>query len=179
MDVQALLEFLIREGSAWVQAQRDLYRPDGRPLTTQEKQNFGSFFEIEALDSARVRKVPVIHNPDFYGQLAQLGVHIPLDFSEMAGITFADTILISVGRTPPGAPLDSLLFHELVHVVQYETLGVPQFVHRYVHGWAQNGFRYDRIPLERDAYELQGSYESQPQRAFSVMAEVRRRLGVL
>lgn len=178
MDVQTLLEFLIREGAAWVQAQSNLHRPNGRVLTAQEKQNFSGFFEPETLDATRMRKVPVIENPEFYGQLAQLGVQVPLDFSQMAGITFADTILISVARTPLGAPLDSLIFHELVHVVQYEVLGVPEFVLRYVQGWAQNGFRYDGIPLERDAYELQGRYDSQPQRAFSVRAEVHRRLGL-
>jgi len=178
MDVQALLEFLIREGAAWVQAQKGLHRPNGRVLTTQEKRSFAGFFEPETLDAARVKKVPVIQNPDFYDELAQLGVQAPMDFSEMAGITFGDTILISVTKTPPDAPLDSLLFHELVHVVQYEALGVPEFVRRYIQGWAQNGFQYAAIPLERDAYELQGRYDAQPQQPFSVSVEVRRRLGL-
>ena len=52
------------------------------------------------------------------------------------------------------------------------------FVQQYIQGWAQNGFQYGAIPLERDAYELQQRYELQPEQAFSVREEVRRRLGI-
>lgn len=71
-----------------------------------------------------------------------------------------------------------LLFHELIHVVQYETIGLQVFVEQYIQGWAQSGFQYTAIPLERDVYDLQDRYESHPQQGFSVRAEVRRRLGV-
>jgi hypothetical protein len=30
----------------------------------------------------------------------------------------------------------------LVHVVQYDLLGVDEFMDQYVTGWAQNGFDY-------------------------------------
>jgi hypothetical protein len=58
-----------------------------------------------------------------------------------------------------------------VHVVQYRILGVAAFVRRYVLGWANNGRRYEAIPLERDAYELQARFESNPGRPFSVERE--------
>lgn len=178
MDRTALVDFLIRNGQAWVQSQRDVYRPTARPLAAEEKANFHGFFDPETLESARIKKVPIIQNPEFYGQLAALRVPIPLDFTTMSGITFDDTILVSETRTPQDESLTPLLFHELVHVVQYETLGLEAFVKEYIQGWAQNGFRYAAIPLERDAYELQSRYESQPQQAFSVRVEVRQRLGL-
>ncbi len=178
MDIQVVIDFLIQNGAEWVRAQRDLYRPTARPLTTEEKAAFAGFFDAQTLDSAQIKNVPVIQNPEFYGQLSALGVSTPLDFTMMAGITFEDTILISVTRTLPSTPFAPLLFHELVHVVQYETLGLQGFVVQYIRGWEQNGFQYAAIPLEHDAYELQSRYESQPQQAFSVRAEVRRRLGL-
>lgn len=59
-----------------------------------------------------------------------------------------------------------LAFHELVHVVQYEILGVDAFVTRYLGGLV--GDRdYFAIPLELAAYTAQARYATIPQ-AFSV-----------
>jgi hypothetical protein len=178
MDIQEVVEFMIRKGAEWVRTQREQHRPDAQPLTEKEQQNLAGYFAPATLDAARVKSVPVIPAPEFYDQLAALGFQNPLDFTQMAAITFADTILISARHPPPDTSRDALLFHELVHVVQYEALGVEEFVRRYVRGWAQNGFRYEGIQLERDAYDLQGRYEAQPRRPFAVRAEVRRRLGL-
>jgi len=68
---------------------------------------------------------------------------------------------------------DGLLFHELVHVEQYRQLGIPRFAELYVLGFL-NGGDYDHIPLERNAYELGGRYESNPAQQFSVADEVAR-----
>lgn len=73
----------------------------------------------------------------------------------------------------------SLMFHELVHVVQYQLLELAEFVEWYVHGWVKNGFDYFAIPLERYAYELQRRYDESSGQVFSVAEEVRRRLFVL
>ena len=45
----------------------------------------------------------------------------------MAGITFVNTILLSEAMLP-SANLSPLLFHECVHVCQYDVLGVDAFV---------------------------------------------------
>jgi len=60
------------------------------------------------------------------------------------------------------------LFHELVHVAQYQRIGVDRFLHHYVTSWAQAGFRYERIILEMHAYGLdrEFSYSAAP---FSVI----------
>jgi hypothetical protein len=47
-----------------------------------------------------------------------------------------------------------ILFHELVHAVQYRVLGLRQFARLYVTGFL-NGGGYEGIPLERQAYELE------------------------
>lgn len=107
-------------------------------------------FAAATLDAARLVRVPIIENPDFYSRLER----VPMDLRRSAAITYGDTILIS-GRYVPIAPPPSLVFHELVHVVQYSILGIPEFAHRYVMGWAENGFEYLRIPLEAQAYALE------------------------
>ena len=53
---------------------------------------------------------------------------------------------------------------------------IADFVTRYIRGWAENGYDYHAIPLERDAYRLQERYERNPEQSFSVSEEVARRL---
>ena len=173
MNSQQLIEYLIAEGQSWVLEQRELHRPAVIPLDALVREKFNPFFEDAVLNEGRFKGVPAIQNPSFYAELEAMGQSIPLDFTAMHGITFIDTVLLSqrFGQTSfPG-----LLFHELVHVVQYRILGVAEFVTRYVRGWAENGYRYEAIPLERDAYELQHRYEANPNQPFSVREEVTQR----
>ncbi len=88
------------------------------------------------------------------------------NFSLMAAITFVDTIVSHEPFT------DRLLFHELVHVVQYQKLGLPEFAAKYVRGFL-NGGSYEAIPLEVNAYELEARFAAEPAMPFSAEAEVR------
>jgi hypothetical protein len=178
MNLEDLLTYLIEKGRYWVQEQRNHHRSSGRTLTEPEKAAFQRFFGEGILNLSRVKRVPIIVNPGFYAELGAMGIPPPLDFTTMEGITFIDTVLISDSEHPQHEPLASLLFHELVHVVQYAWLGKDVFVERYVREWAEGGQDYFSIPLEKDAYHLQERYEAQPQQGFSVVAEVIRRLGL-
>jgi hypothetical protein len=101
-----------------------------------------------------------------------MGRPIPLDFTAMWGITFIDTIVLATTKVGVNSErLISLLFHECVHICQYQQLGLHAFMERYVLGWAQNGFQYKKIPLEEHAYYLQNKFETTAQ-PFSVEASV-------
>ena len=134
------------------------------------------FVPVEVLATVRLASVPVIQNPPFYADLKKVGIEVLLDFRQMTGITFVDTVLIS--QSAPVAPPEwlPLLFHELVHVLQYQELGLDRFVQVYVLGWAAGGFRYEDIPLERDAYELDAKFRSAPGEPFDARVAVRKRL---
>jgi hypothetical protein len=108
-----------------------------------------------------------VANPEFYQMLRTLGFRNLPDQAKMAAITFSDVV---VSHEPFS---DGLLFHELVHVEQYRQLGIPRFSELYVRGFL-NGGSYEAIPLEVNAYTLEGRFESDPHRAFSVEDEVRR-----
>ncbi len=103
----------------------------------------------------RVARVPGIDNPPFYREIGR----VVLDFTGMTAITFADTVVLNRRFVEGPAPA-GLLFHELVHVVQYDVLGVDEFTRLYVGGWAAGGFSYRDIPLERMAYRLQAEFEA-------------------
>ena len=92
----------------------------------------------------------------------------------MAGLTFQDTFFVSQLR--PIENLLALIFHELVHVVQYEILGVDELVKQYVHGLADGGYDYFKIPAEIVAYDLQARFEAHQLAGVDVMEEIRQRL---
>jgi hypothetical protein len=96
----------------------------------------------------------------------------------MSGITYGDTILIAPDVAGEGLTWRRLLFHEMVHVVQYEILGFDPFIDRYLRGWAAVGYRYRAIPLEEDAYAIEAMFTGGLQGSFSVRQEVERRLAV-
>jgi len=70
----------------------------------------------------------------------------------MAGITFGDMYFVHPTHSSEG-----IHFHELVHVVQWSTLGVNEFLLTYALGIAQHG--YEQSPLEAIAFDLQGRFE--------------------
>ncbi len=162
-----LLEVLRVNGAAWVRSQRDALRGRALPLPRSIRPKLDRYFAEPVLEAVRVSETPEIANPTFYAQLGW----IPLDFRDMEGISFDNVILLkSVPRTEP--QLASLLFHELVHVVQYSILGIDAFMDAYVLGWAAAGCDYFRIPLEMNAYELQGRF-GRGEALFSVEAGVK------
>jgi hypothetical protein len=129
------------------------------------------FFPDSALNSARlvVLAGQRVNNLRFYGELVQMGfasADLP-DFAHMVAITFVDTVVSHETFT------DRLLFHELVHVVQYAKLGLPEFAAKYVKGFLRGG-SYEAIPLEMNAYELDARFTAAPAGPFSVEAEVQR-----
>ena len=146
---------MARRGEAWIRRQRERYRPDARPLGEEEDALLAPHFAGATRGSVRIARVAGIENPPFYREIGK----VLLDFTGMSGITFVDTVVVHAGRMPDPPPA-AFLFHELVHVVQYEVLGVAEFTRRYVAGWAEGGFSYHAIPLERQAFRLQAGFES-------------------
>ncbi len=167
--MKELIEYLIREGRRWTRSQQETLRPFGAALQPELKNFYSQYFHEETLDTVVVCVRPVIDNPPFYADLARRGITIPLDFTQMSGITFSDTVVLTQAYSDPNVSAP-LLFHECVHVVQYRKLGVDRFVEEYVRGWADNNYDYSSIPLEQEAYALQNRFSSGER--FSVEAVV-------
>jgi hypothetical protein len=172
------LDFFVEQGRAWAALMHSELHPLGLPLRPPLIDSLKPFVQGGALERIRVVPVPAIPNPPFYAQLHAQGLRVPLDFAEMSGLTFLDTILISQSRPVlDDAAFTGLLFHESVHVVQYQYLGTDRFMFEYVHGWARNGYEYRLIPLEEQAFALQDRFMSAPSVPFSVHDEVKNTWG--
>lgn len=143
--------------------------PGAVAIPSAQKRRLASYFPEAILNAVRVHEgdpLPV-PQPPLTGLVRKLGLTYP-DLSLTAAITFGDLI---VTRAPMSL---SLLFHELVHVVQYRQLGIPAFARRYVQGLLTHR-AYERIPLEAQAFQLEARFEFDRQ-PFNVEAEVTRLL---
>ena len=154
----------------FIAQQRWKYLLESAPMTTVQIESLRSFFPASVLEAARfVELMPDrrISNPLFYGELKSMGFsrEVLPDFAEMAAVTFVDLIVSY------GAISEQTRFHELVHVVQYQKLGVHAFASRYVTGFLSAG-GHEGIPLERNAYTLEARFKADTSKPFSVEAEV-------
>jgi hypothetical protein len=163
------LEWVIQQVAEYIEWQRQTHRSGAVPLNAGQKAAMQPFFLPSTLESARVLVLTGdrVGNPPFYRALVQMGFDAAAlpDFSLMAAITFVDTVVSHEPFT------ERLLFHELVHVVQYEKLGLAEFASKYVRGFLSGG-SYDGIPLEMNAYELDARFAGIHTKAFSVSDEV-------
>jgi hypothetical protein len=86
--------------------------------------------------------------------LSRMGLH---EFSymermQLAGVTYKDTYFVRQSSLS-----ESLHFHELVHVAQWDRLGMDNFLLAYGVGIIQ--FGYERSPFEQMASSLQNCFE--------------------
>jgi len=148
----------------YIRAQRAHYYSRAVPLTFSEL--WSRFFS--QVDLQRIRVVQPgqerIPNPPFYTELEQIGFTGLPNFTTMGAITFDDVVVFHEPLTP------QLIFHEMVHIVQYRLLGIDDFARLYVRGYLHGG--YNGTPLEVCAYELDGRF-IMGSVGFDVEAEVR------
>jgi len=172
MDLKTLPPAMVSQLATMVEeyinSSRKKYAPQTVPLTDAQRNTMQPFFTDSVLDSARLCLLHGIRvpNPSMYSMAKMMGIRNLPDFSDMAAITFVDVIVSHQEFT------DALLFHELVHVVQYAQMGLKEFAARYVNGFIQGG-SYEEIPLEKNAYLLESRFSQGNGNPFSVDDEVR------
>ena len=152
---------LISNVALFVEEQRREHAPESRRLSDLERVSLAVHFPGDVLERVRVTRVKHLQNPPFYAELERMGFQNLPQFRRMAAVTFVDVIVAQSEFTP------SLLFHELVHVVQFKELGLHRFAELYVRGFLETG-EYLSIPLERVAYHLEGLFRLRPDLAIEV-----------
>ena len=152
----------------YILSSRKNYGSKAVPLSPHQRSLMQAFFPAEILDQARLvlLRGERIQDPPFYGAALMMGFKNLPSFADTTAVTFVDVIVLQEEFT------DDLLFHELVHAVQYAQLGTREFASRYVNGFI-NGGSYENIPLERQACELEQRYSASKPQAFSVVDEVK------
>ncbi|HEY2170570.1 MAG TPA: hypothetical protein VGJ30_13150 [Candidatus Angelobacter sp.] len=154
---------------SYISDSRKKYAGQATVLTDAQRSAMQPFFSTAILDSARlcVLHGTRVSNPSMYAMAKMMGIRNLPDFAGMRAITFVDVIVSHEDFT------DALLFHELVHVVQYSQMDLKEFATRFVNGFVQGG-SYEEIPLEKMAHALDARFSQNAAQVFSVDDEVRR-----
>jgi hypothetical protein len=167
---QAELSGLIGEAVAWVQQQRDKYRPLSDPLSESVKDKLRPFFSAEILDRLKIKDVSqtseTIPYPPFYERVRAGGSRVVPDAAHMTAMPFLDVALFN------RQPTLRTIFHTLVHVTQFTVVGLEKVMAGYFQALNESGL-WMVVPYEEQAYRMDARYTKDPADIFSVEAEVR------
>lgn len=152
MSIQHLLTRL-PQVRGWILKTLEQHQSLARPVASYGFSRLPQFYSADTLASAVVVEVPRVPMPP----LADLGLPEFAAFQNgnYAGITYLNTYFLSANE----ARDESLHFHELVHVIQWQHLGPDRFLAAYAAGYILAG-GYRQNPLEVMAYDLQAHFDS-------------------
>jgi hypothetical protein len=169
-----LLHHLVEIGLPWLWEQRNLHIAHSRRFSAEERLVLQDYYDHRTLGTVRLATVDRISNPSFYHELKASG-NPTLDISGAAGIAFIDCVVVRKTFQQGLASWNSILFHELVHIVQFDILGPRRHLELYLLGWMENGYRYHSIPFETQARRLEARF-NRHEPPFSVREIVEREL---
>lgn len=133
----------------WMETLRLRHLPGSIAASELGLRRLSDHFPAHVLDDARVVSLLELPFPPL--STYRLPEFEAMATAPMAGITFGDMYFVR-----PNAS-EGVHLHELVHVVQWNALGIPDFLLTYAVGLMQHG--YARSPLEAIAFELQERFE--------------------
>lgn len=169
---QGELAELEQQACEWIRSLQRDHAATATPLPEKMREHLAGFVPAATVERVRVCVVPEIPTPPFLVEAVSAGLPM-LDFHQMAAFTAENLVLINPARISGLEPTARvILFHEVVHVHQYEALGLETFMHEYIASVV--AYRnYRTIPLESVAYEAQSRYVLNPDEPFSVEEMVR------
>lgn len=133
----------------WIEQLLKKHAADGISLSRIGSEGISRWFPADLLDRAKVITVSPVPFPPLVDMgLPELGY---LEQLALSGVTYMNTIFVSQKQ-----PAESLLFHEMVHVTQWERLGMDRFLLAY--GVCLLRYDYESSPFERMAYDLQEAF---------------------
>jgi hypothetical protein len=141
-----------------------------KPVASFNFPRLGLYFGNELLTRAKVVFVDKVPVPP----LSAIGLRRFADFENMKaiGITYQNTYFLLWHE----AERESLHFHELVHVIQWQVLGAERFLALYADGLERHGYR--NCPLEMMAYDHEARFDSNAN-PYAVETDVRRQLAAM
>lgn len=148
----------------WIQQTLDTSAATARSVKSFRFPRLPHYFSEQLLNTTNVVICDCLPIPP----LSALGLSEFASFEAqpMGGITYLDTYFL----LPGGADDESLHFHELIHIVQWQVLGPKDFLLIYAAGLADRG--YLDSPLEATAYDHQRRFDA-GEPPYPVEAEVR------
>jgi len=152
----------------YIREQQAHFLPVATPLSDEPRLAVASFFSPELLAQVRIAKVDPQKAPNspLLGEAKTLGITNAAELTHPPSLTFYDVVVVY------GELTDRALFHALVHVVQFDVLGLEQYTELFVRGFARTRLT-SKIPLEAHALALEAGFAEGPAKPFSVEEKVR------
>ena len=157
-------EFLLAI-SKWIQATLDAHAGSARPVASFQFPRLPRYFSEQLLSTTSVVLADRLPIPPLSGW--GLSEFASFEQQSMDAITYLDMYFVK----PSAATDESVHFHELVHVIQWQVLGPKNFLLLYAAGLAERG--YMECPLEAMAFAHQRRFDVDWP-SYSVEAEVRK-----
>jgi hypothetical protein len=153
--------------AGYLHDQRERFFPESRPLSEEERRIAARFFSPALLDAVRILELTHcrLENPPFYAEAEAQGFSNLPDIRHMASVTFEDVLVFHQ------SPADRILFHALVHAVQFQMLGLERYTELFVRAFLRMGSHF-LVPLEAQAFALDSRFPVNGESAFSVEEEV-------
>jgi hypothetical protein len=171
-----LAEMRIRDAVArvagYLHDQRERFFPESKPLSKAQRRIAARFFSPALLDAVRIVELTHrrLEKPPFYAEAKARGFSNLPDVTHMASVTFEDVLVFQQ------SPADRVLFHALVHAVQYQMLGLERYTELLVRGFVRVGSHF-LVPLEAHAFALDSRFAVDGENAFSVEEDVLKWIG--
>jgi hypothetical protein len=152
--------------AAYMREQRDRFLLLSEPLPEEHVALLRPFFSPTLLRKVRVVLLAAhgLSRVDVHSRAH--GYQRLLDFTHMASVTFDDVVVVNETLTT------RLLFHALVHAVQFQLLGLQRYTELFVRAFVTSKWRF-KVPLEAHAFELEGRFAADRHARFLVEDEVR------
>ena len=165
---------VLPQARRWVDQLVEFHWPAARPVQSFGFARLPEYYSEALLASVRVAVVDEVPAPPLerwgVGAFKDLGAPIGRN---AAGMTLRNLFFVKRGRETS----ESLFFHELIHVIQWNRLGVNAFLALY--GLLLRRHGYENSPLESMAYDLQARFNQKPHQTFAAESIVARRVDEL
>lgn len=148
-----LLQQKLPEIQLWIERTLAAHSARARPVASYHFPRLSRYYSNEILSNSGVVEVPRV--PVLPLTVMGLQQFAEFEKGDYAGITYLNTYFVQA----IAAAHESLHFHELVHVVQWQHLGSERFLLAYAIGYLVGG-RYRDNPLEIMAYDFQERFEN-------------------
>lgn len=128
------------------------YLPRSRNVEDYQFKRLPHYFPADLLKNTRVAVVDIIPVP----QIDDPGMEKLFDFKSfnITGITYNTIYFIKRGHELS----ESLHFHELIHVIQWQYLGAREFLTQYLTNLLTSGYRHN--PYEEIAFRYQNKFDT-------------------
>ncbi len=149
--------------SSYLRQQRENYLAAAVRLDSQHKARMQSYFSSKLLDQIQVveLKGERVPPPPFYADARAQGFDNLPEITHMDSLAFVDLVVFNEALT------ERSLFHGLVHVVQFQILGVERYTELFVRSFLRTRTHFT-VPLEAHAFALTSRFLLPTPEKFSV-----------